>query len=397
MDCKYLSAEEILTFFLEILKVIYSPVNFFKNVIKQKNYKGPILVLILIILAETGFAYVTGYKIYDELTLPIAQQKDEWTEDPYFWTSNGNVTVNEDSILGAFYGNKSIEFSINNKHLLMNLHNIGPINLSELESYNNLSFRIKIIYPRVNELKNATIYLFSTPTESFKYDLTKHSFFSDNSTWNNLTIPLGPENGWVKNSSNADWSQITSLTLEFFWSEDSNLTVRLDTLFFRGLYKSIIETAGDVYILNFALISFIRFTTRWITLGVLLYLLLNKLFRAKTSWNTLLILAGYALITMFVQSLITGVLYSMGPNVYRQFELFGGPDKESEIVYNIILEQTRFVSMIASFINFGIIVWTIGLCAIFTKVLTKFKWTHSSIMATLAYLGSILLTFLLGY
>ncbi|MDH5460180.1 MAG: hypothetical protein OEW71_03995, partial [Candidatus Bathyarchaeota archaeon] len=194
-----------------IFKVIYSPFKAFKEIIQNPKYIGPILIVILFIIANVGFVYVAISKTYVEKTLPAASQLDEWTENSTLWTSNANVIESEDCISGSYYGNKSIEFSIiNDTQIGMQLNNTGPINCSDTEGYKNMSFRIKLIYPTTTKLNNASLFLHSSSADYFYYNLTKHFIPFNTTKWNNLTIPIGPESEFRrKGTTEADWSNIT--------------------------------------------------------------------------------------------------------------------------------------------------------------------------------------------
>jgi len=48
----------------DILKVLYSPVNAFKQIIQKPDIKGPIIILILVLAATVGRQYALGSKIF---------------------------------------------------------------------------------------------------------------------------------------------------------------------------------------------------------------------------------------------------------------------------------------------------------------------------------------------
>ena len=48
----------------DILKVLYSPVDAFKQIIQNPDIKGPIIILILVLVATIGRQYIMGSKIY---------------------------------------------------------------------------------------------------------------------------------------------------------------------------------------------------------------------------------------------------------------------------------------------------------------------------------------------
>ena len=382
-----------------IFKVIYAPREAFKEIIQNPKYIGPILIMILFAAANIGYVYTIVSKTYVEQTLPTAEQLDKWTENSTLWTGAPGVIPKDnydDYIEGAYYGNKSIEFSIvNTNQISMQLNDTGSINCSGSDGYKNLYLRVKWTSPEDNP-ENATIYLFSTtPSDYFYYNLTEEFSNSTSNVWNNLTIPLTTES-WLTNSANANWGNITGLKLEFAWLKNSNITLLVDGLFFGGIFKSQAENATS-YMLNFSIVSFMQFTIRWVFLGGLLYIM-TKAFKAKTVWRPLLILVGFALITMFIQAIINVATFSTLPRLDYPLEFLGGVKGETENAYNKIMEKTLLVSQISGYIQIAIVIWTIALCAIATRLLTEFSWSKSFLVATVAYfVATLAQSFLLGF
>jgi hypothetical protein len=381
-----------------IFKVIYAPQKAFKEISQNPKYIGPILIMILFAAANMGYVYTIVSKTYIEQTLPTAEQLDIWTENATLWTGALGVAVKDnfvDYINGTYYGNRSMEFSIvNSTQISMQLNDIGSINCSGPDGYKNLYLRIKWTSPKDNP-ENATIYLFSaTSSDYFYYNLTEKFSNSARNIWNNLTIQL--DSSIWNNSANANWGDIRGLKLEFAWLNNSNITLLVDGLFFGGIFKSEAENATS-YMLNFSIVSFMQFTIRWVFLGGLLYIM-TKAFRAKTVWRPLLILVGFALITMFIQAVINAAAFSTLPRLDYSLEFLGGVKGETENAYNKIMEKTFLVSQISGYIQIAIIFWTIALCAIATRLLTEFSWSKSFLVATVAYfVTTIAQSFLLGF
>ena len=233
MEHKPLPVYEI---FKTIFKAIYAPHKAFKEIIQNPKYIGPILIMILFIIANVGFVYAAITKTYVEQTLPTASKLDEWTENSTLWTPTPSVN-SDDYINGTYYGNKSIEFSIvNSMQISMQLNDIGPINCSGQDSYKNMSIRMKWISPD-DEPNNVILYLFSiSQSDYFYYDLTENFTSSYNNVWNNLTIPLESEK-WSNSGADARWDNINGLKFEFTWLNNSDITILIDGLFFRGVFE----------------------------------------------------------------------------------------------------------------------------------------------------------------
>ncbi|MGQ9506407.1 MAG: Yip1 family protein [Candidatus Bathycorpusculaceae bacterium] len=375
-------------------KVIYAPHKAFKEIIQDPKYIGPILIMIFFIAADTGFAYTLFSKQYFEQTLPAAQQldKDIWTENYTLWTVPEGVVCEENSndyINGSenYYGTKSIQFSINDSNQIwMQLNNIGTVNCSELDGYQSLYLRIKWTSPGRSP-KNVTIFLFSsTPSIYFYYNLTENFINATVNIWNNLAILL--RENWLKNSDIASWDNITGIKLDFTWHESSNITLLIDGLFFGGIFKPSLTGIGDI--LNFSLSAFTQFVINWIILGGLLYIMV-KAFGAKILWRPVLILVGFALITMFIQAAINAITFSTLPTLRYGFDLLGGVNGEREDAIAKLLEDIWLVNQIYGYVQIAVYIWTMGLCAIATQSLTQFSWTKSFFIGALAYFASIFL------
>ncbi len=381
-----------------IFKVIYAPVEAFKEINQNPKYIGPILVMVLFTAANVGVIYNIMSKTYIEQILPTAERLDEWTENSTLWTSESGVGItknNIDYINGTYYGNRSIQFSVDNsKQISMQLNNVGPINCSEPDGYKSLYIRIKWTSPE-DKPENATIYLFSIiPLDYFYYNLTEKISNATVNVWNNLTISLEPKK-WLNNSANANWGNITGLKLELLWPNSANITSLVDGLFFGGFFKSPVENFS-AYTLNFSITSLMQFIIKWVFLGGILYIM-TRAFQAKTVWKPLLILTGFALITMFIQAIINIVAFSTLPTLQYPLEVIGGVQGESDAAYSKILEETWLVSEINRYVQIGIYVWTIALVAVATRLSTEFSWTKSFLIAAVAYFASLMIeSFILG-
>jgi hypothetical protein len=382
-----------------IFKVIYAPRKAFNEIAQNPKYIGPILIMIFFTLANMGYVYTIASKTYVEQTLPTAEQLDIWTENSTLWTGASNATIKEnfvDYINGTYYGNRSIEFSIvNSTQIWTQLTDIGSINCSGSDGYKNLYLRIKWASPE-DKPENATVCLFSvTRSDYFRYNLTDEFSNSTVNVWKNLTIPLATES-WLNSSADANWGNITGLKLEFTWLNNSNITLLVDGLFFGGIFKS--ETGNATsYMFNYSIVSVMQFTVRWVFLGGLLYIM-TKAFGAKIVWRPLLILIGFALITMFIQAIISVAVFSTLPALYYPLEFLGGVKGESENAYNKIVEKTLLVSQINGYIQIAIIFWTIALCAIATRLITQFSWSKSFLVSMVAYFVTLLAgSFLFGF
>lgn len=373
-----------------ILKMLYAPHRAFREIIQNPKYIGPIVIMLLFVAANAASAYTLLSKTYVEQTLPAGtlENKDEWTESISMWRTLVGEPPKEnytDYIEGVLYGNRSIEFSAKNStEIVIQLDNMGSVNCSSPEGYTKLYFRVKWISPNASP-KRAVLYLYSeAPSSYFYYNLTEKFASSTAKIWNNITLNLADE-GWVS-TEDAYWAKITSLKLELSWLEQSNITVLVDGLFFGGLFKSQLEDAST-YLTYSSASAFMQFIIRWVFLGGIIYVM-TKAFKAATVWRVMLILVGFALITMFVQTLINAAAFSTLPNLKYPFEYIGGVKGESEIAYSKILEEAWLVDRIYSYVQAAVIIWTIALCAMAVRFATEFSWSKSLLLTVVAYFAA---------
>ncbi len=380
----------------EIAKTLYAPHKAFREISQNPKYLGPLLVMLLFVAANIGFAYAAISRTYIEQVLPDGSELDEWTDKSTLWSSNAQISESDDFINGTYYGNKSIAFSITDStNLWTELNDIGSVNCSEPDGYTKMSFRLKLISPDTKPA-NVTIHMFSKgPSDYFYSNLTEKFATPNLDVWNNLTIPL-ISNGWSSSSSDADWDEITGLRLAFEWPTNTNITLQIDGLFFHGTFRLLLESAGTAYLLNFGLLAIMQFVITWVLLSGIIYIM-SKGFGAQIIWKTMLVLVGFALITMAVQAAVNALAYSSVSGVYYPYELIVGAEGEADVAYNAILDQTAFVSYIGRFTQVAVYIWTIALCSLAVRVLTAFSWIKSILIGVVAYLATILVIgFILG-
>lgn len=379
----------------QILKTLYAPHKAFKEIIQKPSYLGPLLIMVLLIVANVGYTYVATSKTYVEQTLPAGQPLDEWTENATLWTSNAAISQNSDNINGSYYGNSSIAFTlINSTEVSAELDNIGPINCTGPDGFSLLSFRMKWTNPAVNPI-NMSVQLFSSASANhFDYAPTVGSLNLTYNIWNNLTIPLNAPS-WLS-SGNASWAKITGLKLDLVWNGNSNITLLIDGLFFHGPFKSLYESAGTLYMVNFAIVAFMQFVFTWVLLTGIAYIL-TKAFGGKLVWKPLLILIGFTLITMFVQVIVNTAAYTTLGNVRYPFELIGGVEGEGQAASDVIQSQTVVVSDVLRVMQLIVYAWTIALTAIAVRIVAEISWFKSAVVATIAYFVALLAeSFIIG-
>jgi hypothetical protein len=373
-----------------VLEVIYAPHKAFKKLGEKPNYVGPVIIIAVLVVANLGFAYMALSKTYLETSVPNGQNQDEWTQNnSTLWTSNALVSVSNDSITGAYYGNASIVFSQNDTmNIWMQLNGISSVNCSSQGGFDQLSFRLKQLSPE--KPQSVSLYLNSTNAANFYYDLTNEYSNSSIGTWYNVTEPL--VSGWTASNSNANWSDISGLRLEFSWTGNSNASLLVDGLFFHGIYQSWLDQVGTGYMLSFALTSVMQFVITWVIFSGLLFLI-GRTFGGKVVWRLILVAVGLILITLVVQALINVASYATLSQLNYPFALVGGVQGEGTEAYNMILDQTANVSIA----QFMIWAWTIALGAVLLRFTAELAWLRSILAAVAAYIVTLLVSsFLFG-
>jgi len=382
--------------FKQILKTLYAPHKAFREIIQNPKYLGPLLIMVMLVIANVAFTYAATTKTIVEYSTPTGEKLDEWTENSTLWTSNAAISESNDSITGGYFGNASIAFAVKNAtQVWANLDNVGPVNCSGPDGFDKLSFRTKWTTLQTQPA-NITIKLFSnSSTDYFSYSPTVNTLNLTYNIWNNLTIQLN-NTDWSNSTPDVNWTKITEFRLELAWNESSNITLLVDGLFFHGPFSSLYENAGSLYMINYAILGFMQFIVTWVVLAGLTFIL-TKAFGEKLVWKPLLILVGFVLVTMFVQALVNAIAYATLPNMRYPFELLVGVKGEAQAVVDSIDSQTVIVAYIQRIMQIAVGIWTIALVALAVRILAAISWVKSIAIAAIAYIVTLLVeSFIVG-
>ena len=138
----------------------------------------------------------------------------------------------------SLFGNSSLEIdATHTNNITAALGNVFNVDCNAPSGYQNLSLTMKQVAPS-SEPKSASLTLYSLNDTSFyTYDLTSSLNAATVNVWNNLTIPLGQKaSGWTPTGT-PSWGNITALQLSITYPANSNITIRIGALFFRGQYQ----------------------------------------------------------------------------------------------------------------------------------------------------------------
>jgi hypothetical protein len=320
----------------DILQVIYAPQKAFKKIIENPKYIGAIIILILFVGIELGYEYSQISKIEIEQTSPTIDQLSAYT-NATMWSTATNINVTNNfndyfnyTIYQAGYGyypnlfgNNSLKISATNtNNIIASLGNINVI--CDETGFQNLTMVTKLTQPQTTP-QNATITLYSlSNTNYYQYDLTPAlSNASNIGQWNNITIPVGKTaTGWTTSGS-PNWRNITALTLSANYPANSNITINIGALFFRGEYQTLIQLNSTGFLLNFLQQFSLQFLFTWFLLTGLIYVFFRGLKNAVL-WKPLFIALGFALFVMVIRALISLIATLTLPTVYYTFDLWPG-------------------------------------------------------------------------
>ncbi len=392
----------------DIAKVIYSPVTAFKKVIENPKYLGALIILLLFIGLQMGYAYTQFSKTYTESTSPAIGHLSDYinataalsTEpNSTLWrASTGvalinnftdyiNYSVYVPAILGNYslYGNSSLEIDANNTNTisaaLSNAFNVS----CAAGGFENLSMTIKQVQP-LNTI-GASITLYSVNDSNYyTYDLTNLLSKPQNiNQWNNLTIPVGPSaQGWSVGGA-PSWGNITALKLDFN-SSSPNVVIRIGTLFFNGEYQTFIQTYGPTALLSFLEAFSLQFVFSWLLLTGLIYLFFKGL-KGTVTWKPLFVAIAFALFVMVIRSVINIVAAFTLPAVYYPFDVSLGVTSnpygaiyvpiqaaatytaQSQAVLNNIVAMTSGFNFVVEAMFLVSYVWLGALCTIIVGTL----------------------------
>lgn len=363
----------------EILEVLYSPVKAFKKIIEKPDFKGVLLVLLLVIASALAVQYVAGSKQILETRTP---EDEIWTEElmgQHAWTSNGVPSLD-----AAIYqiGNNSITSSVvGTTNFWLKLADFDPINCSET-GYIEVFFWINWNNEAGASPTSGTLTLFSGSEDSY-FETDLESLLPSNTEWGNITLDVGPNQGW-SSSNSPDWQNITAVEFELVWSDSANLAMNIDGLFFRSFASSI--ERGTIYIEFLSVALQVGIT--WVIWAGLL-IIVAKLFNEDLGkWNTFFIIIGYVFMVTFVTNIVTAVLASTLPELTYLLD--------PTATYYYARNSDLWVSNVAFQLLTPVLwigyIWTTALSAIVIRQMKDLPWGKALTIAVIAFVARILLS-----
>jgi len=316
----------------DLAEVIYAPAKAFKKIIENPKYIGAILVLILFVGLAMGFEFVQFSKIYTENTVPQVGSQQDFINSTS-WGSNGHLSDNfaepfNYSIFVAalntnysLFGNSSLEIdATHTNNITAALSNVFNVDCNSPSGFQNLSLTMKQVAPS-SEPQSASLTLYSLNDTSFyTYDLTSSLNTATVNVWNNLTIPLGQKASVWTPTGTPSWGNITALQLSLTYPANSNVTIRIGALFFRGQYSTPVQTDSLGLVEQFLSSYGFEFILIWFVLTGIIYVFFYGL---KTShvWKPVFVATGFALMVMVIRSLINILAAATLPTLYYPYDI----------------------------------------------------------------------------
>jgi hypothetical protein len=411
----------------DIVQVVYAPQKAFKKIIENPKYLGALLILLLFVGIQIGYEYAQFSKTYTEQTSPTVDQLSAYT-NATSWTNasgialsnnyadyfNYSVYVAELGTNYSLFGNSSLEIdAVNTNNISAALGNAFNVDCSA-SGFQNLSMTIKMVAPKVAP-QSAALTLYSlNDSNYYTYDLT--SSLSNTTAiglWQNLTIPVGSaSSGWTSGGT-PDWGNVTALKLDFNYAANSNVTIRVGALFFRGQYQTPIEYNNTGLLLQFLQVFSLQFIFSWFLLTGVIYLFFKGL-KTNVAWKPLFVALAFAMFVMVIRALVNLVAALTLPPVYYPFDLslgirfdtfgsvfyppeaVGTLSAQSQAIFSSADSLTSAFRFVTSGIFYVAYVWLGALCTIIVGTLKpEFSMVKRIVISGVSIAVTILLLLLL--
>ena len=210
--------------------------------------------------------------------------------------------------------------AIHTNNITAALGNVFNVDCNAPSGFQNLSLTMKQVAPSSSP-QSASLTLYSLNDTSFyTYDLTSSLSTATVDMWNNLTIPLGSKaSGWTPIGT-PSWGNITALQLSLTYPANSNVTIRIGALFFRGQYNTPVQTDSLGLVEQFLSSYGFEFVLMWFVLTGIIYLFFYGLKTAHV-WKPLFVATGFALIVMAIRALINILAAATLPTLYYPYDI----------------------------------------------------------------------------
>ena len=370
----------------EVFEVLYSPVKAFRKIIEKPDLKGVLLVLLLVIASTVVFQFVYNSKQLYENRAP---ENDDWTEsltNSHSWVSNGLPSLDE-----ADYkmGNSSVTSSAPNAtSIWLKITDFDSINCSEEKGYTELFFWIKWTNEAETFPSSGTLKLFSGSEDSyFESDIT--DLLSSSGEWTNTTLNVGSDQDW-SSSNSPDWQNITGIEFNLVWLDSTNLTMKVDGLFFRNFVSPIEAIGFSVAMLTLFVSAAFSIAMNWI-LWAGIVVIVSKLFGEDLGrWNIVFVIIGYAFIVTAVYTLISALAFSSIPVLSLPLD----SDLQIAVFNEAWLPNLAY--QVGTLILWVGEVWIAALSALVIRLMKNTTWGKAATIAAVAFAVRFILRLFIG-
>jgi hypothetical protein len=258
----------------------------------------------------------------------------------------------------------------------------GTVNVNA-SAYQKFSMRVKQVEPQVAPA-SVTLYLYASNSSAdyFSSDVTSLFSSAPINVWNNLTIPLATSD-W-SSTGNPQWNNITGLKVSFTYSTASNITLRFDGFFFRGIYQTVIEASGTNFYIFFVQNNVMQFVIQWLLVSVLVFALVKAL-KGTVTFKPLMVSVGFVMLLLVVQALIviagTLILPQISVPIEAQANVVGESQTAAITAFQSALTTFSYVYLA---VQLAILAWMAALSALIVRSLTEFPWNKSILVGTAA-------------
>jgi hypothetical protein len=371
----------------ELLEVFYAPVKAFRKIIEKPDFKGVLLVLVLVIAATVALQFVYNSKQIFEVRSP---QDDAWTEsllaNEYLWASSGSVILDT---ADYHVGNSSISSSVQDAtSIWLKVTDFESIEVSEKTGYNELFFWVNWANDDGVSAASGTVKLFSGSEDSY-FEKDVASLLASSGDWQNVILSVGPDQGWASVNS-PDWETITGVELELVWSASANLNLDVDGLYFRN-FVSPIESLGLTDSLLYITLS-VSFSVgiNWVLWAGIMLIVANLFGENVGQWNKFFVIIGHAFIITAVYTIVSALLFTSLPVLTMPIESELQVEAFSEVWLPNIMYQIGTVILWAGE------VWLAALSAIVIRLMKDVPWGKAATIAAIAFGIRFVLRFFFG-
>jgi hypothetical protein len=372
----------------DILQILYAPSKAFKKIAENPKYIGAAIILLIFVVAQMGAFYSYFSTQRYETAFPAGADLGQYTQSAPLWTTSpSGVSVtsnNADFVNGSYYGNSSLQFAVsssNNISLTLNAN--GTVDCSST-GFPEFSMRVKQVDPQVAP-SSVTLYMYSSNSSDnyFSRDITSSFSNAPINVWNNLTIALNSSD-WSSNGA-AQLANITGLKLTLTYPASSNITLRLDGMFFRGIFQTVVEASGANFYIFFVQNNIMQFIIQWLLVTVIIFALIKGL-KGTVTFKPLMVAVGCALILIVVQALIalaaSTILPSVAVPIEAQASIAGETQTASILAFQSALTTFSYIYLA---VQVAILAWMVGLGAFIVRTLTPFPWSKSILISAGAW------------